>query len=67
MWIFILSFIGNYLWTHYFYNLLGASYTFKAWRLNDVRSVFARGLARRRTAPAYNCFRCSRSPLRCTS
>ena len=36
VWIAILSFIGNYLWTHYFYNLLGASYTFKAWRLNDV-------------------------------
>jgi cycloeucalenol cycloisomerase len=36
IWIFILSFIGNYVWTHYFYNLLGASYTFEAWRLNDV-------------------------------
>lgn len=36
VWIAILSFIGNYFWTHYFYNLLGASYTFKAWRLNDV-------------------------------
>lgn len=36
LWIWILSFIGNYLWTHYFYSLLGASYTFKAWRLNDV-------------------------------
>ncbi len=37
LWIAILSFIGNYLWTHYFYKLLGAAYTFKAWRLNDVR------------------------------
>ncbi|KAK9839005.1 hypothetical protein WJX74_007726 [Apatococcus lobatus] len=36
VWIAIFSFIGNYFWTHYFYDLLGASYTFKSWRLNDV-------------------------------
>ena len=36
VWIAIFSFIGNYYWTHYFYNLLGAAYTFKAHRLNDV-------------------------------
>jgi len=35
-WIFILSWVANYFWTHYFYNVLGASYTFHAWRLNDV-------------------------------
>ena len=37
IWIAILSFIGNYLWTHYFYTILGAAYTFPSWRLNDVR------------------------------
>jgi len=36
LWIAIFSFIGNYVWTHYFYQLLGASYTFPAHRLNDV-------------------------------
>jgi hypothetical protein len=36
VWIAIFSFIGNYFWTHYFYKLLGATYTFKAHRLNDV-------------------------------
>ena len=37
VWIAIFSFVGNYFWTHYFYRLLGASYTFPSWRLNDVR------------------------------
>lgn len=36
VWIAIFSFIGNYFWTHYFYSLLGAYYTFPAHRLNDV-------------------------------
>ncbi|KAK9820532.1 hypothetical protein WJX72_011370 [[Myrmecia] bisecta] len=36
VWIAIYSFIGNYFWTHYFYQLLGAAYTFPSWRLNDV-------------------------------
>ena len=36
VWVAIFSHIGNYFWTHYFYRLLGASYTFKAHRLNDV-------------------------------
>lgn len=36
VWIAIFSFVGNYFWTHYFYDLLGASYTFPAHRLNDV-------------------------------
>eukprot|EP00271_Cylindrocystis_brebissonii_P020078 TRINITY_DN6499_c0_g1_i1.p1 TRINITY_DN6499_c0_g1~~TRINITY_DN6499_c0_g1_i1.p1 ORF type:complete len:297 (-),score=31.71 TRINITY_DN6499_c0_g1_i1:214-1104(-) len=36
LWIAIFSFIGNYFWTHYFYTLLGASYTFPSWRLNNV-------------------------------
>ncbi|KAG7672170.1 hypothetical protein KSW81_005052 [Nannochloris sp. 'desiccata'] len=36
VWIAIFSFIGNYFWTHYFYSLLGAKYTFPAHRLNDV-------------------------------
>ena len=36
VWIAVISYVGNYFWTHYFYNLLGASYTFKAWRINNV-------------------------------
>ncbi len=35
-WIGILSFVGNYIWTHYFYSVLNAKYTFDAHRLNDV-------------------------------
>lgn len=35
-WIAVFSFVGNYFWTHYFYSLLGAEYTFRSWRLNDV-------------------------------
>jgi hypothetical protein len=37
LWIAILSFVGNYFWTHYFYTLLGARYTFPSWQLNGVR------------------------------
>lgn len=36
VWIFILAWMANYFWTHYFYQVLGATYTFPAWRLNDV-------------------------------
>ncbi|CAM9605033.1 unnamed protein product [Ectocarpus sp. 13 AM-2016] len=36
VWIAIYSFIGNYWYTHYFYCVLGAKYTFPSWRLNDV-------------------------------
>ncbi|KAK9909776.1 hypothetical protein WJX75_007309 [Coccomyxa subellipsoidea] len=36
VWIAIFSFIGNYFWTHYFYDLLGAEYTFPSWQLNKV-------------------------------
>jgi cycloeucalenol cycloisomerase len=36
VWIAIFSFIGNYWYTHYFYSVLGARYTFPALRLNDV-------------------------------
>ena len=36
LWIAIFSFIGNYWYTHYFYGVLKANYTFKAHRLNDV-------------------------------
>ncbi|CAE7400595.1 CPI1 [Symbiodinium sp. KB8] len=36
VWVWTFSYVGNYFWTHYFYNLLGATYTFKAWRLNNV-------------------------------
>lgn len=38
-WIAIYSFIGNYFWTHYFYKLLGAAYTFPAWNLNEVGAL----------------------------
>ena len=36
VWIAIFSFIGNYWYTHYFYVVLRANYTFDAHRLNDV-------------------------------
>ncbi|GMH72321.1 hypothetical protein TrRE_jg5929, partial [Triparma retinervis] len=35
-WIASFSFIGNYFYTHYFYAVLGARYTFVGVRLNDV-------------------------------
>lgn len=42
LWVAIFSFIGNYFWTHYFYRLLGASYTFPAHRLNEASVGWAR-------------------------
>lgn len=36
VWIFIISWQGNYFWTHYFYQVLGCKYTFPSWRLNNV-------------------------------
>jgi len=37
IWIAILSYVGNYFWTHYFYKVLGAKYTFPiTWELNRV-------------------------------
>ena len=36
VWIAVFSFIGNYWYTHYFYSVLQARYTFPAHRLNDV-------------------------------
>jgi cycloeucalenol cycloisomerase len=36
VWIAIFSFIGNYWYTHYFYTVLKAVYTFPAHRLNNV-------------------------------
>lgn len=36
VWIAVFSFIGNYWYTHYFYGVLKAEYTFDAHRLNDV-------------------------------
>jgi cycloeucalenol cycloisomerase len=36
VWIAIFSFVGNYWYTHYFYSVLGAKYTFPAHRLNNV-------------------------------
>lgn len=36
IWIACYSFIGNYWYTHYFYNVLQAKYTFPSHRLNDV-------------------------------
>lgn len=44
-WIAVFSFIGNYFWTHYFYSLLGAAYTFPAHQLNQARRAGGRGLA----------------------
>jgi len=36
VWLIIFSFIGSYWYTHYFYSVLKAKYTFPAHRLNDV-------------------------------
>ncbi|KAJ8747963.1 hypothetical protein K2173_007850 [Erythroxylum novogranatense] len=30
------SYVGNYFWTHYFFSILGASYTFPSWKMNNV-------------------------------
>ena len=36
MYVFVLAWNANYFWTHYFYTVLHATYTFPAHRLNDV-------------------------------
>mmetsp|Transcript_27211 Transcript_27211/g.54517 ORF Transcript_27211/g.54517 Transcript_27211/m.54517 type:complete len:321 (-) Transcript_27211:98-1060(-) len=36
VWLAIFSFVGNYWYTHYFYTVLKAQYSFPAHRLNDV-------------------------------
>ncbi len=36
VWIAIFSFIGNYWYTHYFYSVLKAQYTFPSWDVNGV-------------------------------
>ncbi|KAL5573557.1 hypothetical protein UlMin_023154, partial [Ulmus minor] len=36
VWIFIFSYVGNYFWTHYFFTVLGASYTFPSWKMNNA-------------------------------
>ncbi|XP_047317528.1 cycloeucalenol cycloisomerase [Impatiens glandulifera] len=36
LWILIFSYVGNYFWTHYFFTVLGASYTFPSWKMNNV-------------------------------
>ncbi|CAK9170297.1 unnamed protein product [Ilex paraguariensis] len=36
LWIIIFSYVGNYFWTHYFFTVLGASYTFPSWKMNNV-------------------------------
>eukprot|EP01052_Picozoa_sp_SAG31_P031518 SAG31_NODE_3346_length_4376_cov_3.801496_4_plen_282_part_00 len=36
MWLVIFSFVGNWFYTHYFYSVLGASYTMPAHDLNGV-------------------------------
>ncbi|KAL3620404.1 Bifunctional protein GlmU [Castilleja foliolosa] len=30
------NYVGNYFWTHYFFTVLGASYTFPSWKMNNV-------------------------------
>ena len=36
LWMLVFGFIGNYWYTHYFYNVLKASYTMQSWDLNGV-------------------------------
>ena len=66
LWIAILSFIGNYLWTHYFYQVLGAEYTFPSWQLNQVpgRSCCSAGASGARAGSRP--WRARRCPSRCT-
>ena len=45
VWIWLFGFVGNYFWTHYFYKVLGASYSFPVTiMLNDVRPSTPRAL-----------------------
>ncbi|KAF6255411.1 cyclopropyl isomerase-like protein [Scenedesmus sp. NREL 46B-D3] len=39
VWVAIFGFVGNYFWTHYFFNLLGAAYTLPSHRLNGIPVV----------------------------
>ncbi|KAF8063107.1 CPI1 [Scenedesmus sp. PABB004] len=39
VWVGVFGFVGNYFWTHYFFNLLGAAYTLPSHRLNGVPLV----------------------------
>jgi hypothetical protein len=36
VWHAVFGFVGNYFWTHYFFQLLGAAYTMPSHRLNQV-------------------------------
>jgi cycloeucalenol cycloisomerase len=36
LWVLIFGYVGNYFWTHYFYQLLGAAYTIPSFELNAV-------------------------------
>lgn len=36
LWTILFSYVGNYFWTHYFFTVLGASYTFPSWKMNNV-------------------------------
>mmetsp|Transcript_11416 Transcript_11416/g.36279 ORF Transcript_11416/g.36279 Transcript_11416/m.36279 type:complete len:277 (-) Transcript_11416:578-1408(-) len=37
VWLALFSFVGNYFWTHYFFSLLGSSYSFPvSYFLNDI-------------------------------
>jgi cycloeucalenol cycloisomerase len=43
LWIAIFSYVGNYFWTHYFYKVLHAYYTFPVdMQLNRVRLAEAK-------------------------
>jgi len=36
IWIFVFSWVGNYFWTHYFYKVLGTTYTMPSHDVNGV-------------------------------
>jgi len=42
LWIIVFSYVGNYFWTHYFFKVLGASYTFPSWKMNNVSTALSR-------------------------
>jgi len=39
LWMAGFGYVGNYFWTHYFFKVLGASYTMKSHRLNGIPIV----------------------------
>ena len=39
VWVAIFGYVGNYFWTHYFFVVLGAIYTFPSYKINHVSII----------------------------